>query len=49
MRACLTCRIVEIAPGVRSFIAWWAFFGPVGIPASIGDCNIAALDTINIP
>jgi tripartite-type tricarboxylate transporter receptor subunit TctC len=27
--------VAEILPGFRSFIAWWAFFGPAGMPAPI--------------
>jgi tripartite-type tricarboxylate transporter receptor subunit TctC len=27
--------VAEVLPGFRSFIAWWAFFGPAGLPAPI--------------
>src|SRR5467141_76065 len=27
--------VAEVLPGFKSFIAWWAFFGPAGLPAPI--------------
>ncbi len=27
--------VAEVLPGFKSFIAWWAFFGPAGMPSSI--------------
>jgi tripartite-type tricarboxylate transporter receptor subunit TctC len=27
--------VAEILPGFQSFPAWWAFFGPMGLPATI--------------
>ena len=27
--------VAEVLPGFRSFIAWWAFFGPAGLPSPI--------------
>lgn len=29
--------VAEILPGFRSFPAWWAFFGPAGLPASVAE------------
>jgi tripartite-type tricarboxylate transporter receptor subunit TctC len=29
--------VAEILPGFRSFPAWWAFFGPAGLPPSVAE------------
>jgi len=29
--------VAEILPGFRAFPAWWAFFGPAGLPASVAE------------
>jgi len=29
--------VAEILPGFRAFPAWWAFFGPAGLPAPIAE------------
>jgi len=29
--------VAEILPGFQSFPAWWAFFGPMGLPATIAE------------
>ncbi|HTQ76027.1 MAG TPA: tripartite tricarboxylate transporter substrate-binding protein [Burkholderiales bacterium] len=42
--------VAEIVPGFQGFPAWWAFFGPAGLPASIAErLSIEIRSALNAP
>lgn len=42
--------VAEIVPGFQGFPAWWAFFGPAGLPASIADrLSVEVRAALNAP
>jgi len=42
--------VAEIVPGFQGFPAWWAFFGPAGLPPSIADrLSVEVRTALNAP
>jgi len=42
--------VAEIVPGFQGFPAWWAFFGPAGLPSSISErLSIEVRAALNAP
>ena len=42
--------VAEVVPGFQGFPAWWAFFGPAGLPASIAErLSIEVRAALNAP